>query len=180
MKEQEIRQKYQHLRYHPRLVEIEIAMLANSIGMAYSVDGLANDYAIKTFFQSLCNIASIPFEKIVTIVNNRFRILRDSKASSGEETRIRFRQEAIFLGILKGESRQIVAEKYLRLSTHSIYNEKRLKPDNYITDEWIAQLDDRMLFGGDKPLINAGIELAKQMDKLREAIGHVSISKPQV
>jgi hypothetical protein len=180
MKEPEIKQKYQHLRFHPRLVEIEIAMVAHSIGMTYSVDGLTNDYAVKTLFQSLCHISSIPFEKIITIVNNQYRILRDSKASSGEDKRIRFRQEAIFLGILKGESRQIVAEKYLRLTVHSLYNDKRLKPENFVTDEWIAELDDNILFGGDKPLVNAGIELIKQMDKLRGAMGNVSVPKSQV
>lgn len=180
MKEPEIRNKYQHLRYHPRLIEIEIAMMAHSIGTSYSIDGLPNDYVVKSLFQTMCNISAIPFEKIVTIINNQYRILRDSKASSGEEKRIRFRQEAIFLGILKGESRQIVAEKYLRLQVQTLYQEPRLRLENFVTDEWIEQLDDNILFGGDKPLINAGIELVKQMDKLREAIGHVSVSKSQV
>jgi hypothetical protein len=180
MKEPEIRNKYQHLRYHPRLVEIEIAMMAHSIGMTYSVDSLPNDYAVKSLFQTICNISAIPFEKIVTIINNQYRILRDSKASSGDEKRIRFRQEAIFLGILKGESRQVVAEKYLRLTVQTLYQEPRLKLENFVTDEWIAELDENTLFGGDKPLVNAGIDLVKQMDKLRGAIGNVSVSKSQV
>lgn len=180
MKEPEIRNKYNYLRFHPRLVEIEIAMMAHSIGMTYSVDGLPNDYVVKSLFQTICNISAIPFEKIVTIINNQYRILRDSKVSSGEEKRIRFRQEAIFLGILKGESRQVVAEKYLRLRVQTVYQEPKLRPENFVNDEWIAELDDSILFGGDKPLVNAGIELVKQMDKLREAIGHVSVSKSQV
>jgi hypothetical protein len=180
MKEPEIRNKYKHLRYHPRLIEIEIAMMAHSIGTAYSIDGLPNDYVVKSLFQTICNISAIPFEKIVTIINNQYRILRDSKASSGEDKRIRFRQEAIFLGVLKGESRQVVAEKYLRLQVQTLYQEPRLRLENFVTDEWIDQLDDNIMFGGDKPLVNAGIELVKQMDKLRGAIGHVSVSKSQV
>lgn len=175
-----IKKQYQHLRFHPRLVEIEVAMLSYNLGMSYSIDGIPNDNASKMFMQTLCAISSIPFEKILTIISNQYRILRDGKSRGDEETRIRFRQQVIFLGILKGESRELVAKKYLRLTKQTLYNEPRLKPENFVTADWIAELDDYILLGGDKPLVNAAIELLKQMDKLREAIGYVSIPKAEV
>lgn len=178
--ETKIRHNYQHLRFHPRLVEIEIAMLSYNLGMSYSVDGIPNENAAKMFMQTMCSISAIPFEKVLTIISNQYRILRDGKSRGDEEKRVKFRQQAIFLGILKGESRQLVAEKYLRLTKQTLYNDYRLKPENFVTEEWVASLDDDTLLGGDKPLVNAGIELIKQMDKLREAIGHVLVPKSEV
>jgi hypothetical protein len=74
----------------------------------------------------------------------------------------------------------VVAEKYLRLTVQTLYNDHRLKPDNFVNDQWVAELDDDILLGGDKPLVNAAVELIKQMDKLREAIGHVLVPKSEV
>ena len=175
--ETEIRHNYQHLRYHPRLVEIEVAVLSYNLGKLFSFDGLNNENSAKMFIQTLCAIGSIPFEKVLTIISNQYRIIRDGKSRGDEEKRIRFRQQAIFLGILKGESRQIVAEKYLRLTKQTLYNEPRLRPENFIDEDWIESLDDDILLGGDKPLINSAVELVKLMDKVREAIGYVSIPK---
>lgn len=118
-------------RYHPRIMELRIAMMHKVI-----VDEYDNETAIK-YFQALCNMFRCNWSIINQIVNNVYNIRRMSK-----EDKKRYRQEIIFMGMCNNETRYRIAQRYLNMAYETTYRkEYNLTPLNFVNQDWVDKLD---------------------------------------
>lgn len=133
----ELLEKYKR---HPRVLEIRLILLFDLFEREF---GYMN---VMSIFDGLCIGFKRSKELLDTVLNRRFDIKRKSKTS-----RIKWRQEVMFMGLCYGESPYKIAKYYLLIAPQNLYMNKEMNdPRHFVTDEWLRDLDDEPVIAGNK------------------------------
>lgn len=126
-------------KYHPRILEIRLIGIYNILVKEYGPHR-ANDA-----LENLCSITNQPYSVIYNVVSKANRIQH-----SVYVTKHRYTQEMIVMGELWGETRYVVATKFLNLKNYNYLYQDRTKHnlEYFATGEWLAQLDEEVTVAG--------------------------------
>lgn len=132
-----MRKELEDFKYHPRLMELRLALIKRLIEKQYGEEVAMN--ILKLFSDTFqCN-----FTLLVGIFNKDNRIVNHTVDSR------RKKQEIIFMGALYGESRYSIAKRYLNMNVNYLYqNVKEHNPDIFADQEWLDMLGDEVLVCG--------------------------------
>lgn len=134
---QELLDKY---KKHPRILEVRFILLFDIFEREF---GYMN---VMSIFDGLCYGFKRSKELLDTVLNRRFDIKRKSKTS-----RIKWRQEVMFMGLCYGETPYKIAKYYLLIAPQNLYMNKEINdPKVFVTDEWLRDLDDEAIIAGSK------------------------------
>lgn len=158
-------EKYQR---HPRILELRIVLVFTNLANAYNYNTAMD------FFQALCKIFQCNWQLLSGILNNVYNI-----RSLEKKDKLRFRQEAIFMGILFNETRYSIVKNYLDLSLPSIYK-KELNYENYVTQDWLDKLDANIAICGVPAYKLEATRFVEGMEGFLEVVGRVSLPKIKI
>jgi len=154
-------------RTHPRILELRLAMLHKLLSEEYS-----SEVAIK-YMHSLCDLFRCNWNVINHIINNVYNIRQMSK-----ESKQRWRQELVLMGITLNETRYAIAKRYLNLNVSNSYRKTyNLTPSNFITQEWMDELDTSVVVCGLSAYKFEAERFMQEYDNLLEVMGRVLIPK---
>lgn len=154
-------------REHPRVLELRIIMIFNALATHYD-----NNIAM-TLMRNLSDVFYSNWTLISGILNNWAVIRRMEKTN-----KTRYRQEVIFMGLVFGESRYYIADTYLGLSKSAVYRKSLgLVPDDFITQEWLDELDNSITICGASHYKLEAIRYVEGFNMFREALGNVYTSR---
>lgn len=123
---------------HPRILEVRLVLLFDLFEREFGYNGVTD------IFNGLCIGFKRNKELLDTVLNRRFDIKRKSKTS-----KIKWRQEVMFMGICYGETPYKVAKNYLLIAPQNLYMNKEMNdPRYFLTDEWLRDLDDECKVAG--------------------------------
>lgn len=131
---------FEYYKTHPRVLEIRFILLFDMFEREFGYSDTLK------FYETICEHFRCDFTKVMGLVNKRFEIKRYSKTKL-----TKWRQEVIFAAACYGETIYKVAKDYLIMSSQNIYGNPRLKIDNFVTDEWLRELDREASLCGMKP-----------------------------
>lgn len=121
-------------RNHPRVLEVRLILLFDLFEREFGYNGVMN------IFDGLCIGFKRSKELLDTVLARRFDIKRKSKTS-----KIKWRQEVMFMGMCYGETPYKIAKNYLMISPSNLYRKSDAivyDPRTFVTDEWLRDLDD--------------------------------------
>ena len=121
-------------RNHPRILEVRIILLFDLFEREFGYNGVMD------IFNGLCVGFKRSKDLLDSVIARRFDIKRKSKT-----TKVKWRQEVMFMGMCYGEKPYKIAKNYLCLSPSNFYRtskEDTYNPNVFITDEWLRDLDD--------------------------------------
>lgn len=121
-------------RKHPRVLEVRLILLFDLFEREFGYNGVMN------IFDGLCIGFKRSKELLDTVLARRFDIKRKSKTS-----KIKWRQEVMFMGMCYGETPYKIAKNYLMISPSNLYRKSDAivyDPRTFVTDEWLRDLDD--------------------------------------
>ena len=125
---------------HPRILEVRLIMLFDLLEREYGFNGVMD------IFDGLCIGFKRSKEMLDVVLARRFDIKRKSKTS-----KIKWRQEVMFMGMCYGEKPYKIAKTYLLLTPSALYMNRELNdPNNFVTDKWLLGLDDEVIVAGSK------------------------------
>ena len=125
-------------RKHPRILEVRFILLFDLFEREFGYNGVMD------IFNGLCVGFKRNKELLDTILARRFDIKRKSKTS-----RIKWRQEVMFMGMCYGETPYKIAKHYLLISPQNLYMHREINdPRHFLTDEWLRALDDEPVLAG--------------------------------
>lgn len=125
---------------HPRILEVRLILLFDLFEREFGYNGVMN------IFDGLCIGFKRSKELLDTVLARRFDIKRKSKTS-----KIKWRQEVIFMGMCYGETPYKVAKNYLLIHPSNFYMNREINdPKEFVTDEWLMDLDDECKIAGNK------------------------------
>jgi len=154
-------------RTHPRVLELRLAMLHKLLSEEYSTE-----IAVK-YLHSMCDLFRCNWNVINQIINNVYNIRQMSK-----ESKKRWRQELVFMGMTLNETRYGIAKRYLNLNVSNSYRkEYNLTPSNFITQEWMDGLDASVVVCGLSAYRFEAERFMQEYDNLLEVMGRVLIPK---
>lgn len=123
---------------HPRILEVRFILLFDLFEREFGYNGVMD------IFNGLCVGFKRSKDLLDTVLARRFDIKRKSKTS-----RIKWRQEVMFMGMCYGESPYKVAKNYLLIAPQNLYMNKEINdPRHFLTDEWLRDLDDECKIAG--------------------------------
>lgn len=125
---------------HPRILEIRLILLFDLFEREFGYNGVMD------IFNGICIGFKRNMDLLTTVLNKRFDIKRKSKSS-----KVKWRQEVMFMGMCYGETPYKVAKSYLLLDPSNFYRTKDkhyLDPNVFVTDEWLRDLDDEVKVAG--------------------------------
>lgn len=121
-------------RKHPRVLEVRLILLFDLFEREFGYNGVMN------IFDGLCIGFKRSKELLDTVLARRFDIKRKSKTS-----KVKWRQEVMFMGMCYGETPYKIAKNYLLISPSNLYRKSDAivyDPRTFVTDEWLRDLDD--------------------------------------
>ena len=125
-------------RRHPRILEVRFILLFDLFEREFGFTGVMD------IFNGLCIGFKRNKDLLDTILARRFDIKRKSRTS-----RIKWRQEVMFMGMCYGESPYKVAKQYLLIAPQNLYMNREINdPRAFVTDEWLRDLDDEVKVAG--------------------------------
>lgn len=123
---------------HPRILEIRLILLFDIFEKELGYSGA------RSLFSGICYGFKRNMDIINMVISRRYDIKRSSKTK-----KIAWRQEVMFMGLCYGESPYKIARNYLHMSPVNMYRENAYcNPDDYVTDEWLRNLDDEVFIVG--------------------------------
>lgn len=125
---------------HPRILEVRFILLFDLFEREFGYNGVMD------IFNGLCIGFKRNKELLDTILARRFDIKRKSKTS-----KVKWRQEVMFMGMCYGETPYKIAKHYLLVDPSNFYRKSRdvtYDPKVFITDEWLRALDDEPVLAG--------------------------------
>lgn len=155
----ELLEKY---RKHPRILEIRFVLLFDLFEHEFGYNGVMD------IFNGLCIGFKRNKELLDTILARRFDIKRKSKTS-----RIKWRQEVMFMGLCYGETPYKIAKDYLMIDPSNFYrtNDDALyNPRTFVTDEWLRDLDDECKVTGNLVYRNEIRGFLEVIDSLKNVL----------
>lgn len=159
---------YKKYRIHPRVLELKFTVIHNNFVLEYGIEKTA------IMFQKFCELARINWTIISSTIGRK-----DMITNMFIRDRLRYRQELVFTGYVFDESHKNIAKKYLMNSRRILYEyaEGMLVPNNFISEDWLDQLDYNVVIAGTKAY---ALELGRFIDFvmiLGEVITGVSVAK---
>ena len=127
---------------HPRILEVRFILLFDLFEREF---GYMN---VMSIFDGLCIGFKRSKELLDTVLARRFDIKRKSKTS-----KIKWRQEVMFMGMCYGETPYKIAKYYLLIHPSNLYRTSKdslYDPKVFVTDEWLRDLDDEPIIAGNK------------------------------
>ena len=127
----ELLDKYKN---HPRILEVRFILLFDLFEREFGYNG------VMSIFDGLCIGFKRSKELLDTVLARRFDIKRKSKTS-----KVKWRQEVMFMGMCYGETPYKIAKNYLLISPSNLYRKADgivYDPRVFVTDEWLRDLDD--------------------------------------
>lgn len=147
-------------RNHPRIVELRVVFLYQLLVKEY------NEAFAQSFLKHWCDLHSINSTLIRGLLNQASQIMRLSTVD-----KVRFRQEAVFMGHIYKESRLVVSEKYLGISSRRLYKEAdEFKMEHFLNQEWLNLLSDSVVVCGMKPYLVEASRFVESIAVFKEAI----------
>ena len=132
---QDLLDKY---KKHPRILEVRFILLFDLFEREFGYNGVMD------IFNGLCVGFKRNKELLDTVLARRFDIKRKSRTS-----KIKWRQEVMFMGMCYKESPYKVAKNYLLIAPQNLYMNKEMNdPRYFVTDEWLRELDDEPKLAG--------------------------------
>ena len=123
---------------HPRILEVRFILLFDLFEREFGYNGVMD------IFNGLCVGFKRNKELLDTVLARRFDIKRKSRTS-----KIKWRQEVMFMGMCYKESPYKVAKNYLLIAPQNLYMNKEMNdPRYFVTDEWLRELDDEPKLAG--------------------------------
>lgn len=152
---------------HPRLLELRVMLIYQALINEYDINVASN------LFRALANTLRIDWTKLNAIISNHFKIRRleviDKK---------RYRQEVILMGMLYGETRYYIAERYLNLNRTTVYRSSyQLQPEAFISQEWLDELDSNVTICGVPVYRFEAERFVNALSNFLEVLGYVFVSK---
>lgn len=129
-------------RRHPRILEVRLILLFDLFEKEFGYNGVMD------IFNGLCVGFKRSKELLDTVLARRYDIKRKSKTS-----KIKWRQEVMFMGLCYGETPYKIAKNYLFLSPSNFYRKSKdttYDPKVFVTDEWLRDLDDEAKIAANK------------------------------
>lgn len=123
-------------RSHPRILELRFI---STYDLWYREFGERTDRILI----GLAEAFSCDISKLQAVANQSPSIRKMTKSD-----RARHVQEIVFMGIVWNETRFTVSSKYLKMSKRSLYAQYAYIPKNFLTPEWLAQLDTEVVTCG--------------------------------
>jgi hypothetical protein len=121
-------------KMHPRILEVRLILLFDLFEKEF---GYAN---VMSIFEGICKGFKRNKDLLDTVLAKRFDIKRKSKTN-----RAKWKQEVMFMGMCYGETPYKIAKNYLFLDPSNLYRtefSQKYNPNEFLTDEWLRQLDD--------------------------------------
>jgi hypothetical protein len=143
-------------RNHPRILELRFVAIYDRWHREFGdrADGILVGLA-EAFH---CDIT-----KLRVVANQAPAIRRVTKGQ-----RVKNAQEHVFMGEVWREARYTSAGKYMNLSTRTLYAHKEYIPKNFLTQEWLNELDGEVVACGLK-------QYAVELERFLES--HYALSK---
>jgi len=161
---------YTEYRNHARMVELNIMTTFLNFVKEYGV------VRTEEFFRAICGVLGVDWVKIQGIIRNTDKIVQQSKTS-----KLRFRQEVIFMGAIWGHHRLYTARQHLHISHTTLYAFKeKLEPEKYVDEQWLSDLSNNVIICGIEGYRQEGIRFIEGFFNLVRIIGNVSISKTRI
>jgi hypothetical protein len=129
-------------RRHPRILEVRLILLFDLFEREFGYNGVMD------IFNGLCVGFKRSKELLDTVLARRFDIKRKSKTS-----KVKWRQEVMFMGLCYGETPYKIAKNYLLLTPSNFYRKSKddtYNPKVFVTDEWLRDLDDEAKIASNK------------------------------
>ena len=125
-------------KMHPRVMEIRFICIFDIFEKEY---GYHNALKI---FEAICLGFTCDYQKVMGLINNRFEVKRRRKTD-----KIRWRQEAFFMGYCYDETTYTICKSYLDISPSNVYSAPDLfDVKKYCTEEWLEGLNDNVQLCG--------------------------------
>lgn len=121
----------ENYKKHPRILEVRFILLYDMFEREYGA------VRASKYFEAICDMFHINFVFINAIIHRRFEISKYSKTK-----RLRWKQEVIFAAKCYDETIYKVAKDYLVVARSNLYVYPELKLENFVTDEWLRELDE--------------------------------------
>lgn len=155
---------------HPRILELKMVFMHQLLVNEYG------DVFAQELFRMWCDLQRMNWSLINGFLNQKVKVKRLDVID-----RDRFRQEVIFMGLLFNEVRREVAGRYLGISKTYIYRkDKNFDVNNYITKDWLLELDSNVVLCGIPQYKNEVERFVDTLEHFLEVIGHVSVAKSRV
>lgn len=125
---------------HPRMVEVKFIMFFDLLEREYGYEGA------RKIIAAFCTAFNRNMDVLDVVINKRFDIKRKSKTN-----KTRWIQEVVFLGTCYKEKPYTIAKYYLNTSPSNFYRHSMSKSydtDQFLTDEWLRNLDDEVQVTG--------------------------------
>lgn len=152
---------------HPRILELRVILFYTMLSRQYGT------HKATEFYRTMCKIMSVDWQKINGMINQIPKIRHLERYDKR-----RFRQELVFMGMLFEESRYFIAKYILNVSPASMYNKKAgLKPEHFISDEWLDKLDDSVAICGIPQYALEARRWVEGFTTFMETLGNVSAPK---
>jgi len=147
-------------KYHPRILEVRLILLFDLFTKEFGFNGA------KEIFSGLCYGLRRNFDVLDMIINRRFDVKRYSKTAV-----YHWRQEVIFMGMCYGETPYKIAKDYLMIAPANMYRKNAFcNPDDFLTDEWLRNLDDEIFIAGGKMYRDEVSEFLEVIDGITNVI----------
>jgi hypothetical protein len=125
-------------RYHPRILELRLAMIKLQLNRQYG------DEASMLYLKQIADMFQCNWTLLVNIFT------KDHKIASNPQISVKRRkQEIIFMGELYGETRTYISQHYLGMSSNYLYQSKgEHNPEFFASEEWRKELDAEVVACG--------------------------------
>lgn len=149
------------LKKHPRLVELRFALLYDDLIRSFGVE------ATTGLLSSIASAFLINNSIISALITKRIDIIAMRRTNKE-----RFRQEVILLGKTLGYTDTDIATKLLKVSRQTYYSHGKhvYDIDEFLTNEWISELDYNTTVLGVTAYYNEIYRLLSILDTLKSVI----------
>lgn len=132
---------YEQYKTHPRILELRLVGMHSRFVSEFGYERTAS------MWQTFCEIGKMNWTIIASVFGRK-----DVIAELNYTDKKRFRQEMIFMGMLYGETRAKVSQKYLKISKRILYESEDgyADPNVFLNDEWLDKLDYSVAVAGAK------------------------------
>lgn len=153
---------YSRFKYHPRVLELRLTLMHSLFVSEYGSEKTAE------LFRAFCEAGNMNWSIIASTIGRKDAILKLAM-----QDRVRFRQEAMLMGLAWGENRTNTGRRYLGISRRLVYEiyDGALKPDVFLVEEW----EDKLTYSIEVAGVAAyGLELRRFLDFLNLLAGVMS------
>lgn len=151
---------------HPRMLELRFMEILKKISQNYGEGRLSS------ILEGLCIITACNFKTLTHVIGKWNEINSISKRRKFSK---RYKQEMIFMGIIYGVSKYGMAKHWFNASPNILYRYgDELKPQHFITQEWLGQLDEEAVICGRQEYAYEVSRFLTGVDQINESLSIIT------